>query len=49
MQAAAEPHSVGSARPEPVQAVPLRHPGRRTAVAVLLVLGAVGAHLPDPR
>jgi len=32
-------------RPEPIQAVPVRHPGRWVGVAVLLVLAAMFAHL----
>ncbi|MEV4825948.1 amino acid ABC transporter permease [Micromonospora sp. NPDC049275] len=33
------------ARPEPIQAVPVRHPGRWLAVAVLAVLAAMFVHL----
>ena len=32
------------ARPEPIKAVPVRHPGRWVAVAVLLVLAAMLVH-----
>lgn len=33
------------ARPEPIQAVPVRHPGRWVAVAVIGVLVAMLVHL----
>ncbi|MDX6739299.1 amino acid ABC transporter permease [Actinocorallia sp. A-T 12471] len=35
----------GRARPEPIKAVPVRHPGRWIAVAVLTVLGAQFIHM----
>jgi polar amino acid transport system permease protein len=37
--------SSGRARPEPIKAVPVRHPGRWVAVAVLAVLAAMFVHL----
>lgn len=33
------------ARPEPIKAVPVRHPGRWAAIAVLAVLAAMFVHL----
>ena len=33
------------ARPEPIQAVPVRHPGRWVAVAVIAVLTAMFVHM----
>ncbi len=37
--------SAERARPEPIKAVPVRHPGRWVAVAILAVLAAMFAHL----
>jgi polar amino acid transport system permease protein len=37
--------TAGRARPEPIKAVPVRHPGRWVAVAVLAVLAGMFAHL----
>jgi polar amino acid transport system permease protein len=38
---AAEPQPLGKERPKPIEAVPVRHPGRWLAVAVLAVLAAM--------
>ncbi|WFF06174.1 amino acid ABC transporter permease [Micromonospora sp. WMMD1076] len=40
-----EEATTARARPEPIKAVPVRHPGRWVAVAVLSVLGAMFVHL----
>ncbi len=37
--------SSGRARPEPIKAVPVRHPGRWVGIAVLLILVAMFVHL----
>lgn len=41
----AEQVPTGPARPDPIRAVPVRHPGRWVAVAVLSVLAAMFVHL----
>jgi polar amino acid transport system permease protein len=42
---AGQPDTAGRVRPAPIKAVPVRHPGRWVAVAVLAVLAAMFAHM----